>query len=58
MTTLLYDESFEGLLTAVFLIFEQRFEHAEIIKNASYTGFNRPRKSGSRIETLVHTNWS
>lgn len=36
MTTLLYDESFEGLMTAVFLIFEQRFEHAEIIKNASY----------------------
>ncbi len=31
MTTLLYDGSFEGLLTAIFEVFEYRFEPAEII---------------------------
>lgn len=33
MTTLVYDGSFSGLLTAVFEAFEYRFEQAEIISN-------------------------
>ncbi len=36
MTTLVYDESFEGLLTAVFLIFEQKYIEAEIIKTHAF----------------------
>ncbi|MBU4537230.1 MAG: TIGR03915 family putative DNA repair protein [Weeksellaceae bacterium] len=36
MTTLIHDGSFEGLLTAVFEVFEYRFETAEIISRENY----------------------
>lgn len=36
MTTLLYDGTFEGLLTAVFEVFEYRFDPAEIISKEKY----------------------
>lgn len=35
MTTLVYDDSFEGLMTAVFEVFEYRFEPAEIISQTN-----------------------
>ena len=31
MTTLVFDDTFEGLMTAVFEVFEYRFEPAEIV---------------------------
>ena len=37
MTTLLYDGSFDGLFTAVFEVFEYRFDDAEIISKNHYT---------------------
>ena len=40
MTTLLYDSTFEGLLTAVFEVFEYRFENVEIIAKENYTQEN------------------
>lgn len=40
MTTLLYDGSFEGLLTAVFEFFEYKFKPAEIISNQNYLSEN------------------
>lgn len=36
MTILLYDGSFEGLLTSIFEIFEYKFDDAEIISSANY----------------------
>lgn len=36
MTILLYDDSFEGLLTAVFEVFEYKFSPAEIISKQNY----------------------
>jgi hypothetical protein len=36
MTTLLYNGTFEGLLTAVFEVFEYRFDPAEIISKEKY----------------------
>ena len=36
MTTLVYDGSFEGLMTAVFEVFEYRFQPAEIISRAHH----------------------
>jgi len=36
MTTLVYDGSFEGLMTAVFEVFEYRFEPVEIISREHY----------------------
>ena len=36
MTTLLYDGTFEGLMTAVFEVFEYHFEIAEIISKENY----------------------
>ena len=36
MTTLLYDGSFEGLMTAVFEVFEYRFEPVEIVSAEHY----------------------
>ena len=36
MTILLYEGSFEGLLTSIFEIFEYKFEDAEIISSANY----------------------
>ena len=40
MTTLLYDGSFEGLLTAVFEVFEYKFSPAEIISKEKYSSEN------------------
>ena len=40
MTTLLYDGSFEGLLTAVFEVFEYRYDVMEIIAKENYTQEN------------------
>ena len=36
MTTLLYDGSFDGLLTAVFEVFEYRYSDVEIVANENY----------------------
>ena len=36
MTTLIYDGSFEGLLTSIFEVFEYKYDVVEIIKVASY----------------------
>lgn len=36
MTTLVYDDTFEGLMTAVFEVFEYRFEPAEITSQQHY----------------------
>lgn len=40
MTTLLYDGSFEGLLTAVFEVFEYKFAPAEIVSTENYVSEN------------------
>lgn len=40
MTTLVYDGTFEGLLTAVFEIFEYKFSNAEIISQENYVSEN------------------
>ncbi|SFH83454.1 TIGR03915 family putative DNA repair protein [Halpernia frigidisoli] len=40
MTTLLYDGSFEGLLTSVFEVFEYKFSPAEIISKENYQSEN------------------
>ncbi len=40
MTTLLYDSTFEGLLTAVFEVFEYRYDAVEIIAKENYTQEN------------------
>ena len=37
---LLYDSTFEGLLTAIFEVFEYRFENVEIISKLNYTQEN------------------
>ena len=36
MTTLLYDGTFEGLMTAIFEVYEYRFEPVKIIANEKY----------------------
>ena len=36
MTTLLYDGTFEGLMTAIFEVYEYRFEPAKIIATENY----------------------
>ena len=36
MTTLIYDGSFEGLMTAIFEIFEYQFRDAEICSQENY----------------------
>jgi probable DNA metabolism protein len=38
MTRLLYDDTFEGLLTAVFEIYERKLTQVNLQKNGSYTG--------------------
>lgn len=40
MTTLLYDGSFEGLLTAIFEVFEYKFQVVEIISKENYVQEN------------------
>ena len=40
MTTLLYDSTFEGLLTAVFEVFEYKYDAVEIIAQENYTQEN------------------
>ncbi|MFC6267535.1 TIGR03915 family putative DNA repair protein [Frigoriflavimonas asaccharolytica] len=40
MTTLLYDGSFEGLFTAIFEVFEYKYEPAEIIAKENYLSEN------------------
>ena len=40
MTTLIYDSTFEGLLTAVFEVFEYKYDAVEIIAQENYTQEN------------------
>ena len=40
MITLIYDSTFEGLFTAIFEVFEYRFENVEIIAKENYTQEN------------------
>jgi probable DNA metabolism protein len=40
MTTLIYDSTFEGLLTAVFEVFEYKYDAVEIIAKENYTQEN------------------
>ena len=40
MITLIYDSTFEGLFTAIFEVFEYRYENVEIISKENYTQEN------------------
>ena len=40
MTTLLYDSTFEGLMTAVFEVFEYKYDVVEIVAQQNYSQEN------------------
>ena len=53
MTTLLYDSTFEGLMTAVFEVFEYKYDVVEIVTQQNYSQENFLSENILKKDTLT-----